>query len=335
MDAAAHSTAGRAQAGSRALSFFANPLIGEILLSHRGGPLPLAALHEKLGWAAPSTLRAGVGEMRAVGALSVRRVDDMPHSIESELTEAGRDLIFVAEALSRWLARSPDGPIALESPAAKGVLRALTGGWDCGMVRALAERPRTPAELKEAIDGLGGHAVEGRFSKLRATGQVEPADRKGRGARYTVSSWLRHAVAPLIAAARWERLHLADATKAIGADEVEATFLLTLPLVDLPDHLNGECSLAVMTAAAEAERRHGEVAGVSVEILPGEIRSRPGPPRSSPSTWALGAPIAWHNAVIDGDYQDLRLSGAEPRLPHAIVDAIREHLFLCPAAVHT
>ena len=64
----------------------------------------------------------------------------MPYTVENELTEAGREVLSVADVIEAWLARAPQGSIPLGSESAKGAIRALVGGWGSTMLRALAAR---------------------------------------------------------------------------------------------------------------------------------------------------------------------------------------------------
>ena len=64
----------------------------------------------------------------------------------------------------------------------------------------------------------------------------------------------------------------------------------------------------------------------------GRGRARPGrrlrgQGHRSPSTWGLGAPDAWLDAVIDGDSSALRFGGAQPRLPLALAKGLHQELF--------
>jgi DNA-binding HxlR family transcriptional regulator len=315
------------RAGSKALALLADPLTARVLRAHLDRPLRFSDLEATLGWAPVTTLRAAVNSLRCVGALKRSTLRQMPYRVENELADAGRDLILVADALERWLARSPMGPIGTDTVAAKGVVRALTAGWDCGAVRVLAERPASLTELSAALAGVSYHSLSRRLGKMRATGQVEAVDGCSKGVSYAATNWLRQAIAPLTAAGYWERMHIPDAAPSVDRREVEAAFLLTLPLVDLPDQLSGECSLAVITPGAEADGQSTEVAGVSVRAEPSGIVLRPADIAADPHTVALGPVEAWFEAIISGDHASLRLSGTEPHLPRSIVAALHASLF--------
>ena len=93
----------------------------------------------------------------------------------------GRELLEVAERLELWLAQAPDGPISLESGAAKGAVKALVDGWGSTMMRALAARPLSLTELDGIIADLSYPALERRLSSMRMAGLVEAAAEQGLG----------------------------------------------------------------------------------------------------------------------------------------------------------
>ena len=317
----------RARAGSQALTVLADPLTTWVLRAHEEGPLRFRELEEILGWAAQANLRSALGDLRDTGALAKRDVKAMPRSVANELTEAGRDPILVAETLERWLADSPGGSLVADTTAAKGAVKALTGGWDCGAVRVMAKEPTSLTKLSVAVDDFSYHMLERRLAKMRATGQIEPVDGCTKGVSYAVTDWLRHAIAPLTAAGRWERLHIPDSAPAVDRRDVEAAFLLTLPLIDLPDQLSGECSFAVLTPGSKAGSQSTAVARVSIEAGPSGIVFNPVDPEANPRTWALGPVEAWFEAIISGDHANLSLSVTVPNLPGSIEAALHTSLF--------
>lgn len=313
------------RAGSRALSFFAHSLNARILRAHVDGPLRPGELAQAIGWASPSSLRTAVGKMCDSGTLGRVDLNDAAMSVVTELTTAGREMLPVASALERWLQEAPDGPVELDDPAAHGIVKVLTAGWDSTMVGALAERPLTLTELNDNIPTLTYPALKRRLAKLRSTYLVTTVG-EGKSAAHAASDWLRRAIVPLAVAGHWELLHDPDA-EPISEVEVKAAFLLTLPLIEIPaKRFSGTCTLAVLipdgTTGAEPE-----IAGITVEIERGAIVSYdPNGTSPPPSTWALGTAEAWFEALI-GDGDGLRTGGAKPRLARGVVKGLRETLF--------
>jgi DNA-binding HxlR family transcriptional regulator len=326
--ATSDATAGRAdesRAGGRIISLFANPLNARVLRAHSNGPKRLAQLHEEIGWSAHTTLRASVATLREVGALSKQRLSGMPYAVENWLTPAGEEMLFAAETLEAWLARAPEGPIAADSEAAKSAVKALAGGWSSTLIHALAARPYSLTELDSLIPDISYPSLERRLAKMRITRQVTQASGEGRSTPYVVSDWLRRSIAPLCVAGRCERRHMSGFAAPITNVEVEAAFLLAVPLVSLPRSVTGACTLAVHTGdEVKGDRDH--LAGVTVEVERGEVASCIASV-AGPATWALGTPETWLDVVIDGDLEGLRFGGAKPRLAADLVNGIRIALF--------
>jgi hypothetical protein len=157
--------------------------------------------------------------------------------------------------------------------------------------------------------------------------------KKGRGTPYVVTDWLRYAIAPLCAAGRWERRHLGEESPSITDVEVEASFLLTLPLASLPPYAQGSCVLAAQTDPAEPDTRDRHLAGVNVAVDGGRVVAAAVEIGAEPSTWAVGTPAAWFDVVIDGRVEDLRIGGVNPQLALDLVSSLHFALFGCRATV--
>jgi DNA-binding HxlR family transcriptional regulator len=314
------------RAGARVLNLLANPLHVRIIQAHAEGRLRLAELHERAEWPAQTTLRVAVGILRDHGVLGHCEVSRMPYGTATELTEAGRDVLFVIEVAERWLAESPQGPIPIDSDGGKAALKALAEGWNSTMVRELADEPASLTELDRRIVEMSYPSLERRLSRMRSTRQVEPSPTDGRGRSFEVTDWLRHSVAPLSAAGRWERRHMRDESAPITAIEIEAAFLLAVPLAPLPESASGFLILSVAADGEPGEGNHN-LAGVSVEIAAGTVvRCEPGLEKGI-ATWALGSPSNWLDAVIEGNLESLRFGGADPQLAADLVHGIHVALF--------
>jgi len=317
----------RLRAGSRALSVFGHALTGKVLRAHAGGPLRFGGLEETFPGTPQTSLRFALKEMREVGALVQPPPADGERAAPNQLTAPGEELLEVGEVLERWLQRSPIGPISLTATNGLNAIRALVDGWNTTLVRELAEQPLTHTELSARISDQSHYALGRRLAKLRSTRLVTQPRTRGRGKPFEVSDWLRHAIAPLCIAARWERTHLGAAASPIDRMEVEAAFLLTLPLIALGRRMSGSCVLAVMTSPGDGDERKSEVAGVNVFVDAGEVVSCTSADSFSPTTWALGSPDAWLAAVVEGRLYRLRTRGENGRLPIHIVQEIHERLF--------
>lgn len=317
------------RAGGTVLSLIAAPLSVPILRAHREGPLRLPDLRERIGGAAQTTLRGQVGNLRGIGALERHVRGGMPYTVENELTALGKEVLTVAEIVEAWLARAPQGPISLGSEAAKGAIRALIGGWGSTMLRALAARPLSLTELSSVINDHSYPALERRLSAMRAARQLELRPDGERGAKpYGVTEWTRQAVAPIAAAGRCECKYLAQSTDPLTRIDIEAIFLLSVPLVDLHVTRSGGCLLAVDTGSGGSEEQPTDrLAGVHVEVEGGAIGACSSRLEYDPQTWALGSISAWVEAILEGKAERLRIGGDRVKLAEELIQRLHASLF--------
>lgn len=327
MQADSTSTPARVRAGGTVLSLIAGPLSVPILRAHLDGPLRLPDLRERIGGAAQTTLRGQVGNLRGIGALERHVRGGMPYTVENELTDVGRGVLAVAEIVEAWLARAPQGPITLGSEPAKGAIRALIGGWGSTMLRALAARPLSLTELSSVIGDHSYPALERRLSAMRAARQVEVRPNGGSSAKpYAVTAWTRQAVGPLVAAGRCECEHLPDITEPLTRIDIEAAFLLVVPLVDLEVTRSGSCLLAVDTGTGREAEPRSRLAGVHVEIEEGAVTACNSRLEQKPSTWALGSIDSWVDTILEGDVTRLRIGGENIALATVLTAALHAAL---------
>jgi DNA-binding HxlR family transcriptional regulator len=316
------------RAGGTVLSLIASPLSVPILRAHLDGPLRLPDLRERIGGAAQTTLRGQVGNLRGIGALERRVRSGMPYTVENELTPLGLGVLSVAEVVERWLARAPQGAIPLGSESAKGAIRALVGGWGSTMLRALAARPLSLTELSSLINDHSYPALERRLSAMRAARQLEPKPNGDRGAKpYGVTEWTRQAVAPIAAAGHCECKHLAGSTDPLTRIDIEAIFLLSVPLVELDVTRAGSSLLAVDTGSGESGQPGDRLAGVHVEVEGGAITSCSSRLEYDPQTWALGSTNAWVDAILEGKAERLRIGGDRAELAEELIQRLHTSLF--------
>jgi DNA-binding HxlR family transcriptional regulator len=314
------------RAGGYVLSLFAAPLNTAILRALANGPMRLADLRRATGDPPQTTLRGNLASLAEIGALEKRARDGAPTTIENDLTELGLELLFVADLLEEWLAGAPEGLIVLDSERAKRMVKALAGGWESTALRALAARPMALTELDCLIPDFSYPALERRLGMMRSAGLVEVLPgRDGKRTFYAVSDWARRAISPLAAAGRCELRHLGSVAEPVTRIEVEASFLLILPLVELPRAYSGSCLLAVHTGVVEDNGRR--VTGVHVEVEAGRIVCCVSTLEPGPRTWALGDVGSWLDAVIDGRDGRLRFGGKDPKLALRLVKGIHSTLF--------
>src|SRR4051794_10790025 len=137
--------------GGEALSVLAVPLNLQVLQALSERPMRLAELRKATGLPAQTTLRGHLTNLTEIGLLSKQPTQQMPYAVENALTSMGKGMLFVAQRLETWLRQAPEGPIPLESGAAKGAVKALVDGWGSSMITALAVRPMSLTELDREI----------------------------------------------------------------------------------------------------------------------------------------------------------------------------------------
>jgi DNA-binding HxlR family transcriptional regulator len=298
------------------------PLNVHVLRALANGPLSLIDLRRAVGSPPQTTMRGHLRVLADAGVLERRRHSGFPGPVDYELARPGQELLGVAALLEAWLLDSPEGPIQLGSVAAKSSTKALAEGWSSGIVRALSAKPLALTELSRLITGLSYPSLERRLGAMRMAGLIERCAGAGRGTPYAVTEWLRRAIAPLAAGARWERKHLSEETSPIRRIDIEAAFLLVLPLVTLSEEHSGVCRLAVDTSNGSQHRQ----AGVIVEIQEGRVASCVTRLDAGADASALGSASAWISAVLERDGARLELAGRR-RLAAAVGEGLHKALF--------
>jgi DNA-binding HxlR family transcriptional regulator len=310
------------RAGAHALSLLSVPLNVHVLKALSDEPRGLVDLRRAIGSPPQTTIRGHLRALADAGIVERRRESVFPGPVDYELVKPGRELLAVAAMLQGWLLSAPDGPIQLGSVAAKSSTKALVEGWSSAVVRALAAKPLTLTELSQLINGLTYPSLERRLGAMRMAGLIECCPGAGRGTPYAVTEWLRRGVAPLAAAARWERRHLPAETAPIRRIDIEAAFLLVLPLVNLADGHSGVCRLAVDTSNGAEHQQ----AGVIVRVEEGRVASCVTRLDTHADASVLGSAAAWITAVLERDGNHLELGGRH-ELGQALGDGLHRALF--------
>lgn len=245
------------RAGGTALTLLSNSLNLEVLRNLAEGPQPLQTLMQRLGFPPRSTMRLYLQALVELDAIVHRRRSEFPTSVEYEIAAGGRALLEVSGTLQAWLHASPAGPIELGSTAAKSAIKALVEGWGSNVVRALATRPLSLTELNFLLPRISYPSLERRLTAMRQVNLLEVHHTGGRVAPYSVTEWLRLAIAPIAAAIRWERTLAGDRAPALRRHDVEAALLLAGPLRgpadrQLPRRLEDGADLYRELAGAQA-----------------------------------------------------------------------------------
>ncbi|HEU5063167.1 MAG TPA: hypothetical protein VFT79_08465 [Solirubrobacterales bacterium] len=306
------------RAGGQALSLLAAPLNVHILKTLAEGPKELIELRRAVGSPPQSTIRVYSRTLAELKVLEQRRQGSFAGSSLYSLTPSGEALLKVGNVLDGWLDESPDGAIELGSASAKSAVGALVEGWSTNIVRALAAKPLSLTQLNRLIPKVSYPSLERRLAGLRLACLVEPQPGEGRGTPYRVTRWLQRAVIPLAAGTAWERRHLAESTAPIGRLDVEAAFLLAIPLVELPKGVNGKCRLAVEVRGGSSP----VFAGAFVIVEEGRVVSCSSRLENEAEGWVSGTPMEWLRRM-DGHANEGLETGGDVALALALTDAIR------------
>lgn len=318
----------RARAGSQALSLLSIPPNIHLLHALERGPRSLTDLRRVVGRPPETTLRGHLKALVEVNLLERHRRHDFPGSVDYELTRPGRELLEVAKVAQTWLDESPEGSQALGDLAAKSSIKALVEGWSATIVRALASGRLTLTELSELISILNYPSVERRLTAMRLAGLIKDVSNGRRnGTPYAATSWLRQGIAPLLAAIRWERHNLAGEAPPLGRTDVEAVFLLTVPLVALDEDQEGVCRFAVDLRNGAGESRP---AGVLIAVSAGRVVSCVSRLEGEANAWSSGSASAWLHAIVGGETDGLEIGG-DCSLVTAVLDQVHSRLFPSPA----
>lgn len=283
----------------------------------------LVALRRAGGSPPTTTMQRHLQTLARAGALERRGKDRFSGAFVFGLTPAGQGLVGLGAVLQAWLAVAPEGELKLGSEAAGRKIGALVDGWTAGIVRVLAAGPLSLAELDRLNRGASQATLEDRLTAMGRAGLIEliPAG-DGEEACYQPTTWLRHAIAPLAAAAHWEQRNGLEGASPISRLEIESAFLLSTPLLSLPRNLSGTCRLVVEVQAPGGSKQ----AGVFVTVEHGQITSCVTRIKGQAESWVSGCPTAWLHAVIGGDAESLDVVGSGP-LPAALLAGFHTALF--------
>jgi DNA-binding HxlR family transcriptional regulator len=279
-------------------------------------------LRREAGSPPETTMRAYLKALAETEVVERFRSNEFPGNVEYQLTDGGREMLAVAGVASRWLEEREEGPTELGGGGAKSAITALVAGWSTSMVRALAIRPLTLTQLNSVISAVSYPSLERRLGAMRLAGLVERSSSAGRGRPYAITDWLRRGLAPLAAAAHWERRNLNGAAPAITNRDVESAFLLGLPLLQLPDYLSGSCRFGVQMAGNNGSAMAGAIAvvrGGTVESCSTRLDERV-------DASAVGHAGAWFAAVLEGDMGGLELSG-DCAFMTSMIECLHDTLF--------
>jgi DNA-binding HxlR family transcriptional regulator len=293
------------RAGAQALTLLSSPLNVHVLTALADEPRPLSDLRRAAGSPPQTTIRKYLRSLTGIGLLERSREISFPGRVGYELTAAGSDFLEVASGLQSWLDASPEGGLAVGSPASKSAIKSFVDGWNSAILRALATRALTLTELNALIKSLNYPSLERRLAAMRFARQIAQTEGGPKGTPYTVTQWLRTAMGPLVLAARWERKHLNGRAAPLSSQDAEALFLLSAPLMQSQEDFSGSCRFVVEIGADSTYR----LAGVTIVISAGRITSLSSQLNGSAEATVVGTPPAWLSAIATGEDEQLEMDG--------------------------
>ncbi len=238
-----------------------------------------------------------------------------------EVSDGGREMLFVAFVAERWLQGAPQGPIPFDSTETGQVITALAEGWTATVIHVLARGPRTFSQLRKETK-LGRRELRHHLSAMQRTGLVECLRDQGEGTLHAATEWGKASIAPLIASARLERRNPRDNMAPIDELDVEAGFMLSLPPVELPRELSGVCRLGLNLS----EDHSSTLTGVTTRIDQGRIVSCVAGLEGAANAWAAGSANDWLDTVIEPDANRVR-TGGDRWLTQALIVGLHSSLF--------
>ena len=237
------------------------------------------------------------------------------------VSSGGREALFVASVVERWLRSAPHGPVLFDGPEAEWTVATLAESWSATVVHMLAREPMTLPELDAAIEDLGRRAVGRHLEAMRATGQVEALAASDEPI-YALTDWARAGIAPLIASARLERRNPMEGMAPIDPLDVDAGFRLSLPLLTMPMELSGVCRLGLNLD--ESER--SAMTGVTARIEEGRVVACHDGLEIKANAWAAATAADWLDTVVEPDAKRVR-TGGDRWLAGALLDSLHRTLF--------
>lgn len=140
-----------------------------------------------------------------------------PNADELAGTDHGTDLMFLSHVLEKWLAAAPRGAIRVETPPAERTTAALGLANGSGFLAGSLAKPPDP---------------------VLAAGIAEEITAGDGSIDYELTDWGRRGVGVILAAARTEHRHVPGVPE-LNATQLSGLIAAVLPLVELPDDLNG------------------------------------------------------------------------------------------------
>jgi hypothetical protein len=278
------------------------------------GPQPLIALAALA--ASPSTLREHLSELIEAG---VGVEGGTARAREFSLSTAGSELAKLILVIDDWL-RSDFAPEMVSPAAGWRTFGELADTWRAVLLEWIARRRPSRDDLGDGVAGFSGRKLKEDFDMLCASGLAE----LGKDGRHSLSRWGVQAIGVIAEVARWEQACIPEKAAPIEPADAIVAMLAALPILRLPEHLSGLCTLSAEREAGDdgsprsatvwAKVRRGRVVKVDEDKPPGPA-----------DAWISGPFSAWLSAVLDGRLRALNCDGKDGHREFAKAIVIELH----------
>lgn len=292
-----------------------------ILAALRRRPSTEAELRGWLALRGSGKLRRHLQALAAARAIERRAVRRVERRVEYRLTDLGDALLEVSADVERWFERHPDRGEEAWGAVGWRAFGALIDAWVGGVVKLLAQAPRTAAELLAAT-GISSARLNLDLVALGGVGVIRAAG--GTNPTYALTRWGVLGVGALALAC--QRLRSVDQRSSpLTVEDVLTGLAAMLPLARLPWSVSGACALTV-----EPEAGEGSVAragALRAEVRAGSVdvgAAAAGQP--APDAWLRGSAGDWLVAVVTGRTSALQVGG-DRDLAHSLLAAVRAAVY--------
>jgi DNA-binding HxlR family transcriptional regulator len=221
----ASETGSQWRAGGRGLKLLSDPITVSILRRIGNEKLELREITEDVCSTSRSTLFNRLGKLESMGALARETLSTMPRQSRYWLPAAGGGLLDVADALEGWLSRTHGRSTPLHTALASTATRALTTGWNTGILHELVVKPCSLAELDRRRPEIGYHNLRYALRILGVPGLVDQQFDQDRRL-YRVTPFACQADGAIASAMGWEANHLPELRPPTAPRDHETLLLL-------------------------------------------------------------------------------------------------------------
>jgi DNA-binding HxlR family transcriptional regulator len=189
------------QLGASALRLLAEGPTVQILRELTDHPLRPSELEQRLPDVAHSALMRRLADLAQWGAVTHKRIRELPPRTYYCLTHAGRALLEIPEASERW-ERRWSAQARQDAPGA-WALRLLADEHNRAIMLELVDEQLGPTDLEGHLPGYGRSATRWRLGRLMLNGILARID-DGGPVRYRLTTAARELGSTTMLAAGWE-----------------------------------------------------------------------------------------------------------------------------------